>query len=98
MIGDRSFIYGIYQSALIHAAMGHQPIWFYNFAYKGQYSYGDYFAKTSDDINFNWGTSHCDDLLYLFKTPAIFPSLSDPNDLKMSETMVTLWTNFATYM
>lgn len=91
-------MYGIYQSALLHASVGHEPIWFYNFAYKGQHSYGNYFARTEKDIDFDWGAAHCDDLLYLFKSPALFPNLTDPKDLQMSEIMVTLWTNFATYL
>ncbi|KAH0809612.1 hypothetical protein GEV33_013180 [Tenebrio molitor] len=92
---DRSFTYGTYQTAILQSQKGHTPIWMYNFDYRGQYSYGDQFAATTDDINFNWGVSHCDDLLYLFKSPALFPDLAKESDLKMSEALVTMWTNFA---
>jgi juvenile-hormone esterase len=92
---DRSFTYGTYQTAILQSQKGHTPIWMYNFDYRGQYSYGDQFAATTNDINFNWGVSHCDDLLYLFKSPALFPDLAKESDLKMSEALVTMWTNFA---
>lgn len=96
LFSDRSFIYGSYQSALLHAWKGHTPIWFYNFAYKGQHSYEKHFAATSEEIPFNWGISHCDDLLYLFSSKKLFPQLSTPNDQQMSKTMIQMWVNFAT--
>lgn len=55
MYSERAFIFGVYQSALVQADRGNSPIWLYNFGYKGQHSYGDYFATTTDDINFKWG-------------------------------------------
>lgn len=97
LYGDRAFIYGSYQSALLHAWKGHTPIWFYNFAYRGEHSYEKHFATTTEKIPFNWGISHCDDLLYLFTSKKLFPPLTSPNDQLMSKIMVKLWTNFATY-
>lgn len=53
---DRAFLYGIFQGLLLHATNGHKPIWFYNFNYRGAYTYADYFANTSsDDTNYKWG-------------------------------------------
>lgn len=92
---DRSFIYGTYQSVLMHAWRGHSPVWFYNFAYRGEYSYEDHFAATQETINFNWGVSHCDDLLYLFPSKKFFKPLKAANDIRMSKIMVQMWTNFA---
>nr|CAD7414940.1 unnamed protein product [Timema poppensis] len=44
------------------------------------------------------GVSHSDDLIYLFKTPAFFPAFPEGHqDLKVVDTLVTLWTNFAKY-
>lgn len=40
---------------MLHAAKGHSPIWFYQFAYKGEYSYGNLFAATNETIDFEWG-------------------------------------------
>lgn len=55
MYSERAFIFGVYQSVLVQADRGNSPIWLYNFGYRGQHSYGDYFAITTDDINFKWG-------------------------------------------
>ncbi|RZC40159.1 juvenile hormone esterase [Asbolus verrucosus] len=97
LYSDRSFTYGTFQSVILQSQKLHRPIWLYNFNYKGQYTYGDPFAATTNKINFTWGVSHCDDLLYLFKTPALFPELQEETDLQMSEDLLTLWTNFAIY-
>ncbi|KAF2888376.1 hypothetical protein ILUMI_17796 [Ignelater luminosus] len=97
LYSDRVFNYAAYQSALLHAKNGHNPIWFYNFAYRGRYSYGDLFAATEEKISFAWGVSHCDDLLYLFPSSKLFEPLKSKNDLLMSKIMIHLWTNFAIY-
>ncbi|XP_017783232.1 PREDICTED: venom carboxylesterase-6-like isoform X2 [Nicrophorus vespilloides] len=96
LYSDRSFIHGSYQSALIHSYLGHSPIWFYNFDYKGSLSYGDVFAATKENINFDWGTSHCDELIYLFNSPALFPKLN-AKDRMMSKTLIKIWTDFASH-
>lgn len=41
------------------------------------------------------GVCHADDLMHLFPIGFLTNPIS-PEDLKMSETIVTLWTNFAT--
>lgn len=41
------------------------------------------------------GVSHCDDLLYLFRSPALFPDLDDIVDISIMEMMTDLWTSFA---
>nr|WCC58156.1 carboxylesterase [Pharsalia antennata] len=97
MYTDRSFSYSSYQSAVLHSTKGHRPIWFYNFDYRGLYSYGDLFAATLENINFDWGVSHCDDLLYLFNSPGLIPPLVYENDIYMSNLMINIWTNFAIY-
>lgn len=81
---------------MAHALNGHGPIWFYNFDYRGKNTYGDRFALTTDNINFNWGVCHCDDLLYLFKSPHYFEDIVDM-DKDLSEIMVSMWTDFAIF-
>ncbi|KAJ8920753.1 hypothetical protein NQ315_004893, partial [Exocentrus adspersus] len=97
LYSDRSFIYSTYQAALFHNLKGHENIWFYNFNYTGQYSYGDIFAATDENINYDWGVSHCDELLYLFTSSALFPKVENINDKIMIQTMTDMWTNFAVY-
>lgn len=44
------------------------------------------------------GVCHCDDLLYLFYCPILFPDYPEGHpDIKMIEALTTLWTNFAKY-
>ncbi|XP_076260234.1 juvenile hormone esterase-like [Rhynchophorus ferrugineus] len=94
---DRSFIYPLYQSLLLHLYHKHNPIYLYSFEYKGEYTYGDVFSFTTNDISFSWGTSHCDDLLYLFYTPKYFNKLEADRDICMSKYIVEMWTNFVIY-
>ncbi|KAF2893773.1 hypothetical protein ILUMI_12402 [Ignelater luminosus] len=95
LYSDRSFKYGSYQSALLHAWKGLNDVWFYNFNYRGEYSYGDVYAATKENINFTWGVCHTDDLLYLFTSPKLFTPLKSKKDLQMSEIMIQMWTDFA---
>ncbi|RZC35109.1 COesterase domain containing protein, partial [Asbolus verrucosus] len=94
---DRLFTYGTFQDVILKSRKLHKPIWLYNFNYKGQYTYSDLFAATDNKINLPRGVSHCDDLLYLFKSPLLFPELTRDTDLQMSENLLTFWTNFAIY-
>lgn len=96
MLSERYFIYGSYQAALAHVINGHNPLYFYNFNYRGLQSYGDVFAVTKNNIDFNWGVSHCDELLYLFESPRFFRELQG-SDREMRTIMVDVWTHFATY-
>ncbi|XP_030753381.1 venom carboxylesterase-6-like [Sitophilus oryzae] len=95
---DRVFSYALYQSLYLQSLQGHYPVYMYSFEYEGEFTYGDYFAgSATEQICFDWGASHCDDMLYLFKTPALFPNLTSQNDIALSNKMVDLWTNFVTY-
>ncbi|XP_044750331.1 uncharacterized protein LOC123310753 [Coccinella septempunctata] len=93
---DRSMKYPFYQSVMLHAGVGSKPIWAYSFEYRGRQSYEDIWAATNETIDFDWGVTHCDDLLYLFNSPALFPKNDDPIDKEMSEILLDRWTNFAT--
>ncbi|XP_019876460.2 juvenile hormone esterase-like [Aethina tumida] len=93
---DRAFAYSSYQAALYHKYFNHKDIWFYNFDYKGTFSYGEPFAGTNETFPYQWGVSHCDELVYLFKSPALFNKNLYGHDLRMSESLVWFWTNFAT--
>ncbi|KRT80422.1 hydrolase [Oryctes borbonicus] len=99
LYSDRGFFYPAYQTSLIHKHNGHENVWFYYFDYRGNPSYGELFAATDNQVPFQWGVSHCDDLLYLFKSEQIFPNTSlNGSDLEMSNLMLNFFTNFATYL
>ncbi|KAF2889640.1 hypothetical protein ILUMI_16533 [Ignelater luminosus] len=92
---DRYFTYGVYQSALTHASKGLNDVFFHKFNYRGEYSYGDHYAATTRNINFNWGTSHTDEFLYLFTSSKLFPPLTAEKDVQMIEIVTQIWTDFA---
>ncbi|XP_050097900.1 juvenile hormone esterase-like [Anopheles aquasalis] len=69
------------------------PVSVYRFAYKGRYSYSSLFSggDTGD-----YGVVHCDDLIYLFRSPAIFPDFPpDAPELKMVDLFVNFFIDFA---
>ncbi|XP_035794845.1 venom carboxylesterase-6-like [Anopheles albimanus] len=69
------------------------PVSVYRFAYKGRYSYSSLFSggDTGD-----YGVVHCDDLIYLFRSPAIFPDFPpDSPELKMVDLFVNFFIDFA---
>ncbi|XP_069690788.1 juvenile hormone esterase-like [Periplaneta americana] len=91
---DRSFVHGFHRSALLHRDAGHKNVFLYHFDYRGLYSFSSVFANTSTD----YGVSHCDDLIYLFHLPLLFGEWPPEHpDLKMSEKMIQLWTDFAKF-
>ncbi|XP_060534951.1 juvenile hormone esterase-like [Cylas formicarius] len=96
LYSDRLVVYGVYQTLMLQASKATKPIYLYNLDYRGRYTYGDYFAATDEDIDFEWGASHCDELLYLFSSDDLFPKLTG-QDVVLSEKMVALWSNFVTY-
>nr|QFN66797.1 caryl carboxylesterase [Propylea japonica]QKI86658.1 glutathione S-transferase [Propylea japonica] len=96
LYSDRAFHYSTYQAVQLHSKMGHEQIRFFNFDYRGEYSYKTVFSGVNDTrSNYSYNSSHCDELIYLFKSNAFFPSLTNPNDQKMIDIMVEMWTNFA---
>ena len=73
-----------------------KPIYIYSFGYRGTIS----FSTVQIRSNRNIGTDHGDETLYLFPIANLIYYLSHlkmgSNDFKMINTMVDLWTSFAT--
>lgn len=72
MFTDRAFYHPLYKSIeayLQYADTKYNPVYFYRFAYKGPASYSIIFTGTMDDF----GVGHLDDLIYMFRTPPLFP-------------------------
>ncbi|XP_049814167.1 juvenile hormone esterase-like isoform X3 [Schistocerca nitens] len=94
LYSDRGFFHGLERTAVYHRLAGHINLFIYSFEYQGSQSYTPIFAKT----NIRYGVCHCDDLLYLFSTPALFPPLSnDSFDWNVINAMTHLWTQFAAF-
>ncbi|CAH0578154.1 unnamed protein product [Chrysodeixis includens] len=67
------------------------PVYLYDLAYRATNSFSQIFGDKKGD----YGVCHADELMHLF--PILF--LSEPfsqQDIEISETIITLWTNFAT--
>lgn len=67
------------------------PIYTYHFGYKGEHSYSALFTGTLRDF----GVVHCDDLIYLFESPLLFPNGLNREDSIMSRNLVKHYVNFA---
>lgn len=92
----RAFYHPFYktvQAYISYADIEQNPIYLYKFAYKGNYSYSVLFTGTTKD----YGVGHCDDLIYLFNSPAIFPKgLSEGSlDETMKNILVRTYVTFA---
>lgn len=97
LVGDSFFFYPAYRAIdqqLVHAKA---PYYFCTFEYRGTLSYNYLF---SGDVTGEHGVSHADDLLYLFENQnTLFkPPGAEMTeaDWEMVDTMVQLWTSFAT--
>lgn len=67
---ERSFIAPLYNT--IHQLVKHDhntPAYIYKFSFKGQYSYSQFYTGNEKPH----GPVHCDELIYLLKSPLLFP-------------------------
>ncbi|XP_058813020.1 juvenile hormone esterase-like [Topomyia yanbarensis] len=69
------------------------PQYHYLFSYDGRFS----IVKRLLNVSQIEGTSHADDCFYMF-SPPFLPALSaDSDEIRVRDTLVELWTNFAKY-
>ncbi|KAK7016407.1 hypothetical protein SK128_019436 [Halocaridina rubra] len=90
MLSDGGFKVPQDELALLHS--NQQKVYVYELQHKGQYSTTDLYNNT---LGKEW-VSHADDLQYLYGNNPYFPPLERAEDLQVQDTMLTLWTNFAT--
>lgn len=91
MYSDRSFVYPHQKLLESLVPQMTNPIYTYYFDYRGQYSYSMLFTGTVT----NFGVVHCDDLIYLFESLALFPRGLNHNDSIMSRNLVRRYVDFA---
>lgn len=95
MYTDRSFHYPLYkavESYIKYANTTKNPVYLYKFAYKGSLSYSRVFTGTDRDF----GVGHIDDLIYLFKTPALFREFATGSDAaQLIRALVSTYVQFA---
>lgn len=91
MYSDRSFEYPHYKQLQIMTNFTNMPIYTYFFDYRGQNSYSALFTGTLRDF----GVVHCDDLIYLFESPLLFPNGLNQNDTIISRSLLKHYVTFA---
>ncbi|XP_046474692.1 carboxylic ester hydrolase-like isoform X1 [Neodiprion pinetum] len=99
IITDGTFIYPIHKEVkqYVNNPAYKSPAYLCTFDYRGTFSYSYKFSGGNTE---NWGAAHGDELIYLLPGPKemFAPPGSEftETDLKVVDTMVELWTSFAT--
>lgn len=96
IISDRAFFHPLYktlESYVGYADLERNPVYLYKFAFKGPYSYSFLYTGSAKD----YGVVHCDDLIYLFKSPVLFSAGFNKTsvDAKVIQHMVGAFVTFA---
>ncbi|XP_012251342.2 esterase E4-like [Athalia rosae] len=96
LVSDHMYIFPGYNALRQRFRWATSSEYFYNFHYRGVYSYTYKFTGGSTE---NIGVAHSDDLVYLFPIAetelAKFGKEMSAMDYKMVDIMVKLWTSFA---
>jgi carboxylesterase type B len=93
LLGDGVFLSPDQKSVSL-MARGDAPVYNYMLSYRGTKTFATRFGL---DAEKDFGVMHGDELLYLFKND-LFPRVFENEDEeKLSNYMVTLWTNFAKF-
>ncbi|XP_046811153.1 juvenile hormone esterase-like isoform X1 [Lucilia cuprina] len=72
------------------------PIYLYSFNYSGPYSYSTLYTGGLSSLDY--GVVHCDDLIYLFRSPLLFPDFpKDSRHAKVLQLFVGNFVHFAKY-
>ncbi|XP_050074309.1 juvenile hormone esterase-like [Anopheles maculipalpis] len=91
------FVYPLALSVRQHANHNRTkaPIHLYKFNYKGPYSYSSIFAPETDTPQ-DYGIVHCDELIYIFRAPILFPDFRrNTQDAKVTKWITKLLVDFA---
>uniref|UniRef100_A0A182PNF0 Acetylcholinesterase n=1 Tax=Anopheles epiroticus TaxID=199890 RepID=A0A182PNF0_9DIPT len=97
IFNEALFLYPLMLSVRQHA--NHtglkSPIYLYKFNYKGPYSYSSIFVPEQDESQ-DYGIVHCDELIYIFRAPILFPDFRrNSPDAKVTQVMTKLIVDFA---
>jgi hypothetical protein len=65
---DRHVVHAVHKAAILHSKAGHRPIYRYNFAYRGRYSYADLAEIGNTRMNLGEFLQHFYNVLVLFTT------------------------------
>lgn len=87
---DSYFLHCADEAMRLQAVSSTVPVYYYLFSYRGTSSFTTLFGDQTRDF----GVCHADELQYLFPMDKISKKRSE-EDIKMIETLTTLWTDFA---
>ncbi|XP_023031652.1 juvenile hormone esterase [Drosophila willistoni] len=98
-ISDRGFKHPLYKTVKDHHTSKGRN-WFYQylfkFSYKGPFSYASLY--TQSNVTGKYGVVHGDELLYLFRSPLLFPDFDKKStEAKVIDLFVTYIVNFARF-
>ncbi|KAI9583284.1 esterase E4-like [Glossina fuscipes] len=99
LVSERGFHHPLYETIKAYVETVDTvkyPLYLYKFNYSGLHTYATIFngANTSR----NYGVVHCDDLIYLFRSPLLFPDIDKNSiDAEVIKTMVGNFVHFAKY-
>lgn len=100
MVTDRGFYHPFYNALKFNVRTINTniyPIYLYKFNFEGLYTYADLYAGGKTKVDY--GVVHCDDLLYLFRSPIIFPDFpKNATDNEVVTTFVRDFVNYAYFM
>lgn len=91
MISDRIFVVDIERTARLHSAVNSAPVYFHEFGYRGEHSFGDIVSNAKTNL----GVCHGDDVIF------VIPFVRGQNppitqqDKDMTEKLLDFWTTFA---
>ncbi|KAL9702028.1 hypothetical protein quinque_005469 [Culex quinquefasciatus] len=92
---EAAFLYPIQSAVKQHVTSADTklaPVSIYKFSFKGPYSYSFLYTFTHQDF----GVVHCDELIYLFRSPALFPDFPHKSkEARMSHHFVEFFIDFA---
>ncbi|XP_041563311.1 uncharacterized protein LOC108141260 [Drosophila elegans] len=96
LISDRGFKQPLYNTIREDLCHSSNPVYLYSFNYRGPLSYAS--AYTSANVSGKYGVVHCDDLLYLFRSPLIFPDfVRNSTEAKVIHSFVDYFVHFAKF-
>lgn len=95
MYTEAAFLYPIQSAVKQHVTTANTklaPVSIYKFSFKGPYSYSFLYTFTHQD----YGVVHCDELIYLFRSPVLFPDFAPKSkEARMSHHFVEFFIDFA---
>ncbi|KAH8411061.1 hypothetical protein KR222_011277, partial [Zaprionus bogoriensis] len=99
LITDRGFKQPLYNAIwdyVLSVNTSENPLYLYSFQYAGPRSYASVY--TSAPVGQKYGVVHCDDLIYLFRSPMLFADFQrNSTEARVIDSFVDYFVHFAKY-